>query len=96
MEQHAHFCEPAEVPADSQFVELLRANVEKVTGQRTPVWGTPYSSDVRNLVNDAGIEAVTFGAGDVSQCHCPNERLAIADLQTASVALAKTTIDLLV
>ena len=45
------------------------------------VYGAPYSSDVRNLVNDAGIEAVNFGPGNVAECHCSDERVEIKQLE---------------
>ncbi len=44
------------------------------------IFGTPYGSDVRNLVNDARMEAITFGAGDISLCHCPDERQSLDQL----------------
>ena len=54
-----------------------------------PDRGTPYGSDVRNLVNDAGMEAITFGAGDVSMCHCPDERQSLEELRQATLVMAR-------
>jgi succinyl-diaminopimelate desuccinylase len=71
------------------------AAVEDVTGSRTEIWGTPYASDVRNLVNDAGMEAITFGPGDASECHCPNERVSIQQLRHAALVTAKVAADVL-
>ena len=69
--------EPAKIDPSSPFAAQVLGAVEEVTGARTELYGTPYSSDVRNLVNDAGIEAVTFGPGDAAECHCPDERASI-------------------
>ena len=70
--------------------------VSEVTGEPSEVWGAPFSSDVRNLVNDAAMIAVTFGPGDTRFCHCPDERVPIAELEQASVTIAKVVTDLLV
>ena len=59
------------------------------------MYGTPYASDVRNLVNDAGIEAVTFGAGDIAWTHCVDERIAIAELETAARCVAAFVLDVI-
>ena len=62
--------------------------VGDVTGSRAEIYGTPYASDVRNLVNDAGMEAITFGPGNVAECHCANERVAVDQLRTAAEVIA--------
>jgi succinyl-diaminopimelate desuccinylase len=90
-----HPFEPAEIDSGSAFAKQVLGTVEAVTGKATEIWGTPYGSDVRNLVNDAGIEAITFGPGDVTECHCPNERVSITQLRDAARVTAKVAIDLL-
>ena len=87
--------EAAEIDPDSAWARTVLDAVGEVTGNTTPAWGTPYSSDVRNLINDAGIEAVTFGPGDVAECHCANERVALQELRDAALTLAKVTTELL-
>ena len=91
-----HPFEPAEVPADSEFIRRMAWAVEDVTGTPSRIWGTPYGSDVRNLVNDAGMEAITFGAGDVTMCHCPDEHQSLAELRKAALVLTRVATDLLV
>jgi succinyl-diaminopimelate desuccinylase len=86
---------PAEVPEDAAFVQRAIRTVGAVRGEQPAVIGTPYGSDVRNLVNDAGMTAITFGAGDIENCHVPNEYMAIQQLQSASVAVCKLAVDLL-
>ncbi len=80
--------EPAEIPADAPLVGRLVESVERVTGRPGEVYGAPFASDVRNLVNDAGIEAVTFGPGNVAECHCADERVALSQLEGAARTIA--------
>ncbi len=87
--------EPAEIDPSSKFAGRVLDAVEKVTGSRTEIYGTPYGSDVRNLINDGGIEAITFGPGDVAECHCPNERVSIHQVRDAARVTAKVAADLL-
>ena len=87
--------EPAEIPTDSAFAAQMVETVSAVTGEPCEIYGTPYSSDVRNLVNDAGMEAITFGAGNVAECHCPNERVSLQQVEHAALATAKIATDLL-
>lgn len=89
VQQLHHAFQPVEIdPASPLALETQRI-AQSETGAPVPIVGTPYGSDVRNLVHDAGMEAITFGAGDVSLCHCPNEHLPIADLQTAATVITK-------
>jgi succinyl-diaminopimelate desuccinylase len=79
---------PAEVAADDDVVTALQAAATSVTGRALPLWGTPYSSDVRNLVNDAGIRAVTFGPGSIDLAHAPDESVPLDEVHTAAQVLA--------
>ncbi|MCY3786483.1 MAG: ArgE/DapE family deacylase [bacterium] len=87
--------EPAEIPVESSLVERLVHSVENVTGAPGEVYGAPFSSDVRNLVNDAGIEAVNFGPGNVAECHCADERVEVRQLEGAARIIADLATDLL-
>jgi len=86
---------PVEVEPDSDRVRSLVAIAERETGRSIPITGTPYGSDVRNLVHDGGIEAVTFGAGDVRGCHCPDEHLPVSELRLAATIIAAFAADML-
>jgi succinyl-diaminopimelate desuccinylase len=90
-----HPFEAAEVPSESSFIEIVGRAVKEVTDKRSEIVGTPYGSDVRNLVNDAGMEAITFGAGDVAMCHCPDERQSLEALRQATIVMALVAHDLL-
>ena len=94
VELRHHAFEPAEV-SDGELV----ANVEKaattVTGKPVERIGTPFGSDVRNLIHDAGMEAVTFGPGDMGLMHCVDERVEVAQVRDAALVLAMTASELL-
>lgn len=87
--------EPAEVSKDSPVAQHLVAALTGIKGARPELYGTPFSSDVRNLINDAGMDAVTFGAGDIGVCHQPDEHILIDDLRTATHALCLTALGIL-
>ena len=87
--------EPAEISEDSPLIDQLARSVERVTGSPGEVYGAPFSSDVRNLVNDAGIEAVNFGPGNVAECHCANERVELEQLATAAKVIADAAAELM-
>ena len=78
--------EPAEISPDAPLIQQLVSSVENVTGTPGEVYGAPFSSDVRNLVNDAGIDAVNFGPGNVVECHCPDERVEVKQLENCAHA----------
>jgi succinyl-diaminopimelate desuccinylase len=88
--------EPAEIPQDDPFALRMLAAVTEVTGEPSEIWGAPFSSDVRNLVNEGEMAAVTFGPGDTRFCHCPDERVPIAELELAAMSIAKVATELLV
>jgi succinyl-diaminopimelate desuccinylase len=87
--------EPAEIESTNPFAQQVLEAAREVTGESGGVWGAPFSSDVRNLVNDADMSAVTFGPGDTRFCHCPDERVPVAELEDAAVTIAKVATELL-
>jgi succinyl-diaminopimelate desuccinylase len=90
-----HPFEAAEIPSESPFIETIGRAVSEVTGEPAEIFGTPYGSDVRNLVNDAKMEAITFGAGEISLCHCPDERQSLEQLRQAATVMTMVAIELL-
>jgi succinyl-diaminopimelate desuccinylase len=92
---HGLSFEPAEIPAESEFARRVAAHAGRLPDRTNEVTGTPYASDVRNLVNDAGMEAITFGPGWVAECHCIDERVAIRDLTDAADVIAAVARELL-
>lgn len=86
---------PAEISADSPFAHRVAAAAQELTGKPAEIVGTSYASDVHNLVNDAGMEAITFGPGNVAECHCANERVAVDQLTSAATVIARVADDVL-
>jgi succinyl-diaminopimelate desuccinylase len=87
---------PAEIPSDSMFAHRVADAVGEITGSPGKLYGTPFASDVGSLVNDAGIEAITFGPGNVAECHCADERVSIEQLRDAALVAAYVADGLLV
>ncbi|MFP4625647.1 MAG: M20 family metallopeptidase [Natronomonas sp.] len=87
--------ESAAIDADSRLAETFRAHSADVAGVPTDPWGVTASTDVRNFVNDAGIEAITWGPGDISQAHTYDEHVDLAaatDGLEALIGAARETI----
>lgn len=76
--------ESAAIETESPLAEIFRRHSAEVADVPTDPWGIDASTDVRNFVNDAGIEAITWGPGDISQAHTYNEHV---DLSSAADAL---------
>lgn len=79
--------EPAETDPSGRSATALAKAIE-VFGGTARHFGTPYSSDVRHLVNRAGVDAVTFGPGRFSEMHARDEFVRKADLKSAARAVA--------
>jgi succinyl-diaminopimelate desuccinylase len=95
IEPFEHAFAPAEISVDSPFAGRVVEAVEQITGVRPDISGTPYASDVRTLVNDAAMEAVTFGPGNVAECHCANERVSLAEVEQAARVIDRVARSLL-
>jgi succinyl-diaminopimelate desuccinylase len=76
--------ESAAVPVDCHLASVLRDHAKAVAGVPTDPIGTKASSDVRNLIHDAGMEAVVWGPGSNDQAHVRDEFL---DVDRAAVGL---------
>lgn len=87
--------ESAKVPDDSPLAETFREHSAAVTGvSRTP-WGIEGSTDVRNFVNDAGIEAITWGPGQLEQAHTIDESIDLAEAMDGLTVLKRAMRELL-
>jgi succinyl-diaminopimelate desuccinylase len=65
--------ESAAVDVDCYLAETIREHAAAVADAPREPWGIRASTDVRNFVNDAGIEAVTWGPGSLDQAHTIDE-----------------------
>lgn len=79
--------EPAEIPADGKAAALMIEALQ-MFDEEVDIFGTPYSSDVRHLINSAGVEAVTYGPGRPAAMHARDESIDIDELRRAARVVA--------
>lgn len=87
--------ESASIDSDSYLAEIFRAHSNAVAGVTSDPWGIQASTDVRNFINNAEIEAITWGAGDLSQAHTYNEHIDLSAAATGLNVLKQAARDLL-
>jgi succinyl-diaminopimelate desuccinylase len=76
--------ESAAIDPDSHLAAVFRQHSNRIADAPTDAWGVSASTDVRNFINDAGMDAITWGPGDIAQAHTYNEHV---DLEAASTGL---------
>jgi succinyl-diaminopimelate desuccinylase len=67
--------ESAAIDPDSHLAQVFRRHSATVGDVPSDPWGITASTDVRNFVNDAGMEAITWGPGELSQAHTYDEHI---------------------
>ncbi|WP_148415413.1 M20 family metallopeptidase [Haloferax sp. KTX1] len=73
--------ESAAVPTDSEVAARFRdAAAERADVDPEP-WGIRAATDVRNLVNDAGMDAITWGPGSMAQAHAYDEYIELSEVE---------------
>lgn len=87
--------ESAAIDDESDLADVFRDHSASVAGVPSEPWGIEASTDVRNFVNDAGIEAITWGPGDISQAHTYNEHVDLAAAEDGLEALLGASRDVL-
>jgi succinyl-diaminopimelate desuccinylase len=87
--------EASQVPADCAIARTLLDRSQAIANVSREPWGFPATSDLRNLVNDAGMEAVTWGPGETNQAHSIDERVAIEQVEDAVEILTHAAQDML-
>lgn len=75
---------PSSIPDDSEIARTFRQHSNDVAGVSAEPWAIPAATDMRNFVNDAGTEAITWGPGDIRQAHTYDEHI---DLKEATTGL---------
>jgi acetylornithine deacetylase len=83
-----------EIPADHPIVNLLAANIHKVTDlpDRQVVKGIHCHTDMGLLI-DNGVPTVNFGPGIPTVAHQPNEHISIKDYLSTVEIIAHSLID---
>ena len=84
---------PGLTDADADILDVVRDAHRAVSARPQATWGTPYGSDLRLMTNLGGIPTVHYGPGDAALAHGPNESVPIAELLTATGALAMVTLE---
>jgi len=79
--------ESAAIDPDSRLAEVFREASAEHAGVPTDPWGVKASTDVRNFVNDAGVEAITWGPGDLAQAHTYDEHVELTEATAGLHAL---------
>lgn len=87
--------ESAAIDANSPLAAAFRRHSAEVADVPTEPWGINASTDVRNFVNDARIEAITWGPGDLTQAHTYDEHVDLSSAATGLDALVGATRDVL-
>lgn len=87
--------ESAAISTESPIAAVLRSHSAEEAGVSTEPWGVKASTDVRNLVNDAGMEAVTWGPGDLAQAHTYDEHVDLSEAATGLTVLKGSLRELL-
>ena len=85
----------AEIPPDAFLAQLVRKHAVRVAGTSDEPCGTLFSTDVRNFINDAGVEAITLGPGEPNHPHTFNESIEIDQVVKCIRILLLTANDLL-
>ena len=86
---------PAAVPTDCWTAEVLRDHTHRRREGVDEPWGIEAATDVRNLTNDAGMEAVTWGPGRLSQAHTYDEHVDLEAVFDGLTILLDAACDLL-
>ena len=79
--------QPAEIDAEGSSARRMAEAVQRF-GIEPVMVGTPYSSDVRHLINTAGVSALTFGPGKYADMHARDESIDIDELVQAARSVA--------
>jgi acetylornithine deacetylase len=80
------------LPADSDLADRMGRAHARAGGGAQESWGGPYGSDLR-LLAAAGVPTLHYGPGDAALAHAADERVPLAELHTATRALALLALD---
>ena len=87
--------EPAEIDPTERIAEVFLKYASEIAGIEKKPWGAPYSTDMRNFVNDSKWPAIIFGPGDVFKAHRPNECISIGEVITAMKVILVASAEIL-
>jgi len=93
--QRTRTYESAAIDPDSYLADVFRRHSAAVADVSEESWGIVASTDVRNFINDAGMEAVTWGPGELSQAHTYDEHVDLAAAKDGLEALLNAAQEIL-
>jgi len=81
---------PAVTDAGDPLVTALAGATGAVLGEKAPLEGVTYGSDMRLFINVGRMPCVLFGPGDVRECHMPDESVSVDETVRAARTLIVT------
>jgi succinyl-diaminopimelate desuccinylase len=87
--------ESAAIDPDSPLAKIFRKHSAEIAGVSPEPKGVTASTDVRNFINDANTEAITWGPGDITQAHTHNEHVDLSAATDGLEALLGATREIL-
>ncbi|MFT3865025.1 MAG: M20/M25/M40 family metallo-hydrolase [Solirubrobacterales bacterium] len=78
----------ASTTPEGEFSDLVEKLVEAEGSDPGEPFGTPFASDVGCLIESGGVEAITFGPGDIAHAHRVDERVDLGEVETAARVVA--------
>ena len=84
---------PGLTDVDAEIVQVVRRAHAAVSPQPQATWATPYGSDLRLMHEHRRRPDRPLRTGDVALAHGPDESVPIAELLTATRALALAVLD---
>ncbi|GAA0254648.1 M20 family metallopeptidase [Haladaptatus pallidirubidus] len=87
--------ESAAIAEDSVLADVFQKHSARVADVSPEPWGVSASTDVRNFINDADIEAITWGPGDLAQAHTYDEHVELSSAADGLTALLGATEEIL-
>jgi succinyl-diaminopimelate desuccinylase len=81
--------DPSEAPADAAIARILRSASIEERGVEPADIGFTGITDARFYINDAGVETVLFGPGDLRVAHTSHEHVRVDDLVVAARVYAR-------
>ena len=82
--------EPAAVAADCDLAETVRRYTRDIYQPVEEPWGIEAATDIRNLVNDAEMQAITWEPGRLAQAHTRDESVSLDAAQMGQQILTET------
>jgi acetylornithine deacetylase len=86
-----HHRDSCKSDVDHPLVEIVRKTAERVSGQNTPIIGSPYCTDMDHTVNLGKIPTIIYGPGSIACAHKADEWIDIDQYLEAVKSLAVAT-----